>query len=113
MLMELSESQKRKIKWTTIMAFASLGILLFAILVNEFREPLLGVKKGYAPHNSGFNILFFIPSLLTALGLSAAVIARTIKHRKNWTDLRRKATLTGLSIPAIVFWIYLIFRNYI
>lgn len=90
------------------MAFASLGILFFAILVNEFREPLLGIKKGYAAHNFSFNFMFFLPLMLTALGLGLAVVGRTIKHWSAWTDLSKKWTLIGLSIPAIGLWIFIV-----
>lgn len=94
------------------MAFASLGILFFAILVNEFREPLLGIKKGYAPHNFSFNFLFFIPSILIALGLSLAVISQTIKHWNTWTNVNKKWTLIGLSFPAIGLWIFIVIRMF-
>ena len=92
------------------MAFASLGILIFSLLVNEFREPLLGIKEGYAPHNFGFNFTFFLPAMLTALGLGLAVIGRTIKHWKIWTDLTKKWTLIGLAVPAVGLWTYMILR---
>lgn len=92
------------------MAFASLSILILAIVVNHLREPLLGIKEGYAPHNFGFNIMFFLPSMLTALGLGLAVIGRTIKHWKTWTDLYRKWTLIGMSIPALGIWTFIILR---
>ncbi len=95
------------------MAFTSLGILVFALLINEFREPLLGIKKGYAPHNFGFNFMFFLPSMLTTLGLGLAVVGRTIKHWKTWTDLNKKLILIGLSIPAIGIWTFMIIRMFI
>lgn len=64
------------------MAFGSFGILLFTLVVNEFRH-LIGFAKGYAPHNFAFNFGFFIPSIYAALGLAFAVIVRTIKHWKS------------------------------
>ena len=95
------------------MAFTSLGILVFALVINEFREPLLGIKKGYAPHNFGFNFMFFLPSMLITLGLGLAVVGRTIKHWKIWTDLNKKLILIGLSIPAIGIWSFMIIRMFI
>ena len=92
------------------MAFASLGILILTLVINEFREPLLGIKKGYAPHNFGFNFMFFLPSMLITLGLGLAVVGRTIKHWKTWTDLNKKWTLIGLSIPAIGLWIFMLLQ---
>ena len=95
------------------MAFSSLGILIIAIVINEFREPLLGIKKGYAPHNFGFNFMFFLPCMLIAIGLGFAVIGRTIKHWRTWTNLNKKWTLIGLTIPAIGFWMFMIIRMFI
>ncbi len=95
------------------MAFASFGILIFALFVNEFREPLFGIKKGYAPHNFGFNFMFFLPSMLMAIALGFAVIGRTIKHWKTWTDLNKKLILIGLSIPAIGIWTFMIVKIFI
>ncbi|PKP15547.1 MAG: hypothetical protein CVU07_09765 [Bacteroidetes bacterium HGW-Bacteroidetes-23] len=95
------------------MAFASLGVLILALVINEFREPLLGIKRGYAPHNFGFNFMFFLPSMLIAIGLGLAVIGRTIKHWKTWTNLNKKLILIGLSIPAIGTWAFMIIKMFI
>ncbi|AXP81601.1 hypothetical protein CJ739_2528 [Mariniflexile rhizosphaerae] len=95
------------------MAFASLVILIFTLVINEFREPLLGIKKGYAPHNFGFNFMFFLPSMLIAIGLGFAVIGRTIKHWKTWTDLNKKLILLGLSIPSIGILTFMIIRIFL
>lgn len=92
------------------MAFGSLAILIIALGVNFFREPLFGIKEGYAPHNFGFNIIFFLPSMVIALGLGLVVITRTIKHWKTWTDFKKKWILIGLSIPAIGLWAVMILR---
>ncbi|WP_236951501.1 hypothetical protein [Mariniflexile rhizosphaerae] len=111
--MELIQRHIKKIKWTTRMAFASLVILIFTLVINEFREPLLGIKKGYAPHNFGFNFMFFLPSMLIAIGLGFAVIGRTIKHWKTWTDLNKKLILLGLSIPSIGILTFMIIRIFL
>ncbi|TYA92387.1 hypothetical protein FUA24_02560 [Seonamhaeicola marinus] len=95
------------------MAFSSLVILIFALLANEFREPLFGIKRGYAPHNFGFNFMFFLPSMLIANGLGFAVIGRTIKHWKTWTDPNKKLMLIGLSIPSIGVFTSLIIRLFV
>jgi len=95
------------------MAFVSLGILILALLINEFREPLLGIKKGYAPHNFEFNFMFFLPSMLIAVGLGFAVVGRTIKNWKTWTDLNKKLMFIGLSLPAIGIWIFIIIKMFI
>lgn len=95
------------------MAFTSLGILFFALLVNEFRAPLFGIKKGYAPHNFGFNFMFLLPSMLIAIGLGFAVVGRTIKHWKTWTHLNKKVVLIRLSIPAIGIWTFMIIRIFV
>ena len=92
------------------MALAGLSILLIAIVVNYFREPLLGIKEGYAPHNFGFNFAFCLPSMFTALVIGLAVIGRTIKHWRTWADINKKWIFIGLSFPAIGFWTFMILR---
>lgn len=94
------------------MALVSFGILIFALFVNEFREPLFGIKKGYAPHNFEFNLIFFLPSIAIAIALGFAVIGRTTKHWKSWTDLNKKLILIGLSLPSIGVLIYLLIRMF-
>ncbi|MCX7550124.1 hypothetical protein [Xanthomarina sp. F2636L] len=111
--MELTQRHIKKIKWTTRMAFASLGILILALVINEFREPLFGIKKGYAPHNFGYNFTFFLPSMLIVIGLGFVVIGLAIKHWKTWTDLNKKLILIELSFPAIGIWIFIIVKMFI
>ena len=96
----------KKLKWTFRMALTSFILLILALLINYFREPLLGVKQGYAPHNFSFNFLFFLPAILTSLGLGIAVIGRTIKHWKNWKSLDKKLIFIGLSSPVILLFIF-------
>jgi len=105
----LTESHKKKIKWTLRMALFSLGFLLLAFLVNEFRH-LFGFRKGYGGHNFAFNFSFFLPTTIIALILGLAVVGRTLKHWKIWTNLKKKWLLIGLAFPAIGFWIYNIYQ---
>lgn len=96
----------KKLKWTYRMALASFTLLIMALFINYFREPLLGIKEGYAPHNFSFNFLFFLPAILTSLGFGIAVIGRTIKHWKKWNNLNRKLIFIGLSSPVILLFIF-------
>jgi len=96
----------KKLKWTFRMALTSFILLTLALLINFFREPLLGTKEGYAPHNFSFNFLFFLPTILISLGLGIAVIVRTIKHWENWNSLNRKLIFIGLSSPIILLFIF-------
>ncbi|MFC4634426.1 hypothetical protein ACFO3O_10945 [Dokdonia ponticola] len=100
----------KKLKWTFRMALGSFTLLMIALLINYFREPLLGIKEGYAPHNFSFNFLFFLPAILTSLGLAIAVVGRTIKHWKKWGDLNRKLLFFGLSSPVILLVAFQIIR---
>jgi hypothetical protein len=107
--LELTQSHKKKIKWTLRMAVLSLGFLMLGLLVNEFRH-LFGFRKGFGGHNFAFNFSFFLPITIIALTLAIAVIGRTIKHWKTWNNIKRKWLLIGLAFPAIGFWIYNISR---
>ncbi|MFT0715209.1 hypothetical protein [Flagellimonas lutimaris] len=111
--MELTQYHKKKIKWTYRMAIGGFGILIIALLINYLREPLFGIKEGYAPHNFGFNFTFFLPSMLTALILGMIVFGRTVKYWKTWTDLNKKWIFIALSIPAIGLWTFMIFRIFL
>jgi len=96
----------KKLKWTFRMALTSFTLLIITLLVNYFREPLLGIKEGYAPHNFSFNFLFFLPAIITSLGLGIAVLGRTIKHWKKWNDLNKKLIFIGLSSPVVLLFIF-------
>ena len=107
--MELELTHKRKIKWTFRMSYCSLGLLIFLLLVNEFRN-YIGFAKGYAPHNFTFNIGFFLPSIFISMTIGIMAIGRTIKHWTNWTNLKMKWTIIGFSIPGIGFWAYIFLK---
>ena len=106
--MNISQARKRKIQWTTRMAFMSCGILLFTLVVNVLRESFYGINRGYAPYDFAFNLMFFLPSLIIALILSLTVVGRTIKHWKTWKNLNKKLIFIGLSSPVIVLWMFMI-----
>lgn len=91
------------------MAYSSLGLLLFLLFVNQFRN-YIGFAKGYAPHNFAFNIGFFLPATFISMALGIATIVRTIKNWKSWLDLKKKWMIIALSIPGIAFWAYIFFR---
>lgn len=107
--MELALTHKKKLKWTFRMAYSSLGLLFFLWFVNEFRN-YIGFAKGYAPHNFAFNIGFFIPATFISMIIGITAIGRTIKYWKSWREIKKKWIIIGLSIPGIVFWVY-IFSN--
>ncbi|GLB48745.1 hypothetical protein [Neptunitalea lumnitzerae] len=96
----------RKIKWTFRMSLTSILLLTITLFINYFREPLFGIKEGYAPHNFSFNFMFFIPAKLISLGLGIAVIGRTIKHWTKWNFLNKKILLISLSSPVILLFVY-------
>lgn len=91
------------------MAYFSLGLLLFLLLVNQFRN-YIGFAKGYAPHNFAFNIGFFLPTTFISMVIGVTTIGRTLKNWKNWLDLKKKWVIITLSIPGIVFWVYIFIK---
>tara|TARA_R110002096_G_C14608788_1_gene723265 strand:+ start:2058 stop:2333 length:276 start_codon:yes stop_codon:yes gene_type:complete len=91
------------------MASCSLGLLIFLLFVNEFRN-YIGFAKGYAPHNFAFNIGFFLPSTFLSMALGIATIGRTIKHWNSWSNLKKKWIFIGLSLPGIIFWVYIFIK---
>ncbi len=109
---KLNKRHLNKIRWSTRMAFVSFGILIFAILINEFRGTLFGVRKGYAPLNFAFNFIFYLPSIAISLGLAFMVVGRIIKHWKIWANLNKKGIMImlSLSLPVLFFVVFFITR---
>lgn len=105
-----AETLRRKKEWTFKLAVFSFILLSFALLINYFREPLLGIKEGYAPHNFSFNFLFFLPTILTSLILGFIVFGRTIKYWSLWKNEKQKIVFILLSLPVILLFIFQLFR---
>lgn len=109
----MEKSIEKKLKWTQRFAILSFGILIIALGINYFREPLFGIKKGYAPQNFSFNFIFFLPTMLLSLGLGLAAFGRTLKHWRTWNNLNKKLIFIGLSIPVMLLWTIQIIRIFI
>ncbi len=107
--LELNKYHKKKIKLTLRMALFSLGFLTLTLLINELRY-LFRLKKGSGVYNFAFKFSLFLPTTVIALILGLAITGKTIKHWKNWTNLKKKWLLIGLGFPAIRFWIHNISR---
>lgn len=75
--------------------------LITAFALNYFRTELFGVIKGYAPHNFGFNMIYFLPLILLSL-LSAFVSLIWLGNQWKKRPNRKLKWLTMiLSIPAV------------
>lgn len=109
----MEQTNNNKINWTTLKALSSLLILIFVIIVNNFREELFGIKKGYAPHNFGFNFTVIFPLTVISFGLGLSAITGIIKHWKNWSDSNNKWILIALSSPAIGFGIFIFIKFFL
>ena len=77
--MELTKPSSKKIKWTKGMSIVSFLLILMIFLIDNIKEPLFGLKDGYAPHNFGLNIFIIGPSMLLSFVLSIIVAVRIIK----------------------------------
>ena len=102
---------QNKILWIKRMAISSFCIFIFTLLINYYREPLFGIKEGYAPLNFSFNFLFFLPAMSISLILGLASLGRILKHWKTWSDLNKKLICMGFSTPVIIlFFIRIILK---
>jgi len=70
----------------------ALILLVIVLTVNEFRWELFEIRPGYAPHNFGFNIFFFVPATVIILYLALVVVIRNPKPEN------RKAKLYSILI---------------
>ena len=84
--MELTKPSSKKIKWTKGMSIVSFLLILMIFLIDNIKEPLFGLKDGYAPHNFGLNIFIIGPSMLLSFVLSIIVAVRIIKYWKVWPN---------------------------
>ena len=100
----------RKIKWTKGMSLISFLLVLLIFIVDNIKEPLFGLKDGYAPHNFGLNLFIIGPSMLLSLILSIIVTVRIIKYWKVWSNSMSKYLFIGLALPAIIIYIDLLIR---
>ena len=91
------------------MAYSSLGLLFFLLLINEFRN-YIGFVKGSAPHNYAFNIGFFLPTTFISMATGIVAIGRTLKNWKSWPNLKKKWIIIALSIPGISFWVFIFLK---
>lgn len=100
----------RKMMRRAIIA-SSLFVLLLTL--NYFRLELLGIVPGYAPHNFGFNILFFLPTLIVILIISGLVIGGVLGQWKKIARPRNKLIPLLLTVPIVALFflrLALIFR---
>jgi hypothetical protein len=90
------------------------GLFVFILLINAFRKELFGIEPGYAPHNFGFNVTFFIPSMMLIGILSLIVIARVIIFWGKWKNMSMKIVSLLMTVPIVILqilqvvWILLI-----
>ncbi len=88
-----------------ILSIVSVGSLAVALLLNLFRAEWFGVIKGYAPHNAGFNFLYFFPLIflhfITAL-ISLIWLLLKWDSRQN---KRIKRITFVLILPSMIFFI--------
>jgi hypothetical protein len=81
---------------TLIFAVGSLLVFLIVETVNFNREAWLGITPGYAPHNFGFNVSFYMPSMIVSSGLA---IMSVVYYIRSMRVLRRN----GLR-PRVLEW---------
>ena len=94
----------KKIKWTKGMSIVSFCLILMIFLIDNLKEPLFGLKNGYAPHNFGLNLMIIAPSMLLSFILSLIVTVRIIKHWKIWPNTKSKYLVLALALPAIIIY---------
>ncbi len=112
-MLELTKPSRKKIKWTEGMSIVSFLLILMLFLIDNIKEPLFGLKDGYAPHNFGLNLFIIAPSMLLSLVLSIIVTVRIIKYWKVWPNSKSKYLFFVLALPAIIIYIDLLIRIFI
>jgi hypothetical protein len=98
--------QKRLLIWSIIAA----TLFIFALTINYFRQQLFGIIPGYAPHNFGFNFIFFIPVTVTATLISYFVVGQTLLSWRRLNDQKRKLLTLLLTVPILTLFVVAVFR---
>lgn len=96
-------------KW----AIAAMVLFIAGLTLNYFSEPLLGYKEGLVGHNFSFNMMFFIPIMMSAVFISFIAVVDLIINWKKFNK-NTKATVLSCGIPILflfVFQIWNVFRN--
>jgi len=99
----------QKIKWTRGMALISFCLVVLAILIDNIKEPLFGLKAGDETQNFSLNLFITGFSMLLSFILSLFVFIRVVKYWKLWPNQRVKFIILGLALPAIILYIMLLF----
>jgi hypothetical protein len=107
----VSEYHKKRIKRTTLLAYISPMILGAVLILGLITRWLFGNTKDSLPKDLAFIQFIFIVALLISLLLALIVIGRILIHRKIWEGAVSKKKLIGLSLPIILFWIYILIRS--
>jgi len=95
------------IKKYYILPIFAIGLFLITFVINEFRYELFGIRPGYAPHNFGFNMLFFLPS--TVISLICALIVLIRKSKQEIPKAKFYSIL--IVVPILIMWIWQIVRK--
>jgi len=91
-----------------LLSAASFLLVSLALVLNYFREPLLGLKEGYAPHNFYFNFTFFLPSMALAFVLSLYVAIMWWKSKAAGIEDKYRWISFVLFMPALLFWAFIL-----
>jgi len=92
-------------KYYILPIFAT-GLLITTLIINEFRFGLFGIMPGYAPHNFGFNMFFFLPSTIVSLVCAIIVLIR----RPQIENKKTKLYSVLLVIPIFMLWTWQLIR---
>jgi hypothetical protein len=86
----------------SIISVLALGI---ALLLNYYRTEWFGVIKGYAPHNFGFNLIYFIPLLFVHYATAGISLFWLLLRWDSRFNIKIKWVTVLLIIPAILSFI--------
>lgn len=94
----------------------NLAVLIFALFiavltVNYFRAELFGIIPGYAPHNFGFNMLFFIPVNIFLMFCSLFVVIKTASSLSDKSDRDLKVQSLCLTLPILALMMFQLIRS--
>ncbi len=107
-----NEKNKRMKKGVKTMKFsiAIFSIFIAVLLINTFRLELFGIIPGYAPHNFGFNVMFFIPVNLFVFISCFVILTLVIINWTKWGKTKEKYISFGISTTIFSFLLIQVLR---
>lgn len=96
--------QKRLVFWAILSCVLFIGINI----LSYFRKELLGIDPRNAPPNFGFNLIFFLPTIIVSECIAFGTLLYLLYYWKSLPKLSIKIMILGLILFVVLPFIVLL-----